>query len=135
MGKSQNVTRNPIVRLCASWRLSFFLYLNKILFVRRLGPWPRLHESPCAALAVLGGTERRQGLLFADFLRITMPKTLSDLELKRIRTKLREALGRDLTRNECRYLGLADVAMPPEQEPPNVEADTNRGDDPGKVRN
>jgi hypothetical protein len=64
-----------------------------------------------------------------------MPKTLSDLELKRIRTKLREALGRDLTRNECRYLGLADVAMPPEQEPPNVEADTNRGDDPGKVRN
>jgi hypothetical protein len=44
-----------------------------------------------------------------------MPKTLSDLELERIRTKLREALGRDLTPDESRYLGLANIALPPEK--------------------
>ena len=41
-----------------------------------------------------------------------MPNSLSDIELERIRAKLREALGRDLTLEEFKYMGLANIAMP-----------------------
>jgi hypothetical protein len=56
-----------------------------------------------------------------------MPKTLSHLELERIRAKFREALDRDLTPDECRYLGLANIALPPEKR--EDKAATDRSED------
>ena len=44
------------------------------------------------------------------------PKPLSELEIARIRAKLQETLGRDLTPEEIRYLGLSTVVIPEEKE-------------------
>lgn len=44
------------------------------------------------------------------------PKPLSELEIARIRAKLKETLGRDLTPEEIRYLGFSTVVIPEEKE-------------------
>ena len=44
------------------------------------------------------------------------PKPFSDLEIARIRAKLQETLGRDLTPEEIKYLGLSTVVIPEERE-------------------
>jgi hypothetical protein len=56
--------------------------------------------------------------------RITMSRTISAIELERIRAKLREALGRDLTPEECRYFGLSRPIVSEEESPP--QPNTNR---------
>ena len=53
-----------------------------------------------------------------------MSKILSDLELERIRAKLREALGRDLTPEESRYLGLSNQILPGGGHKPKAKAAT-----------
>ena len=55
-----------------------------------------------------------------------MPKVLSDIELDRIKATLREALGRDLTPDEYRYLGLSSSVVSTEPELPSAQAATNR---------
>jgi hypothetical protein len=54
-----------------------------------------------------------------------MPRTLSDIELERIKLKLREALGRDLTPEESKYFGLSSGIVP-EEPPPQAKAAANR---------
>jgi len=51
---------------------------------------------------------------------MAMPLSLSDEHLGRIKEKFRQMLGRDLTPDELRYLGLSLVALP-DDEPPAVE--------------
>lgn len=55
-----------------------------------------------------------------------MPKILSDIELARIKATLREALGRDLTAKEYRYLGLSSSIVSEEPEPQKAKAATKR---------
>jgi hypothetical protein len=47
-----------------------------------------------------------------------MPKIPPDIQLARIRQKLKAGLGRDLTAEECRLLGLSDLVIKPESEQP-----------------
>lgn len=51
-----------------------------------------------------------------------MPKTLSDREIERIKAKLSSTLGRELTAEECKYLGLSYVAVPAEDDIPTTTA-------------
>jgi hypothetical protein len=53
-----------------------------------------------------------------------MPKTLSDLEIERIKAKFKECLERDLTPEECRYLGLSHTLLPEEET--KIESVRNR---------
>ena len=83
---------------------------------------PPASKGSCAALADLGQYRTPPGAFYRH-----MPKTLSHLELERIRAKFREALDRDLTPDECRYLGLANIALPPEKR--EDKAATDRSED------
>lgn len=47
--------------------------------------------------------------------RIAMPQDLSQIQLARIELMLRKALGRDLTPEERKYLGLSAIAVPIEE--------------------
>ena len=47
-----------------------------------------------------------------------MPVTLSDIEAQRIKAMLRKSLGRDLTPDELRYIGLSSVMLPEEEPEP-----------------
>ena len=44
-----------------------------------------------------------------------MSKPLSDIYQPRIEMMLKNALGRDLTREERKYLGLSAIAVPPDE--------------------
>jgi hypothetical protein len=44
-----------------------------------------------------------------------MPQDLSQIQLARIELMLRKALGRDLTPEERKYLGLSAIAVPIEE--------------------
>jgi len=50
-----------------------------------------------------------------------MSQALSDFEIARIKAKFREALGRELTPEECKYLGLTKALIPVEKEKPNAK--------------
>jgi hypothetical protein len=54
-----------------------------------------------------------------------MSQALSDFEIARIKAKFREALGRELTPEECKYLGLSNALIPVEKEKPNAKDDSN----------
>lgn len=51
---------------------------------------------------------------------------LSDIEFDRIKAKLREALGRDLTPEEYRYLGLSSSIVSKQQEPEKAKSAAKR---------
>ena len=80
--------------------------------------------APGAALTDLGSIERRSG---AFAYRVT--KLLSNVEIERIRSKLQAALGRDLTPEESRYLGLSTVVLTDGEPVPKAKAATNRRKD------
>jgi hypothetical protein len=60
-------------------------------------------------MALLGTFQQLKTLLFC---RTAMSKELSQIQLIRIELMLRKALGRDLTSEERKYLGLSAIAVP-----------------------
>jgi hypothetical protein len=69
-------------------------------------------------------------LIYVNILCLTaMPKDLSAVHLERIELMLRNALGRDLTSDERKYLGLSASAVPfDESEILITPSDERRGD-------
>jgi hypothetical protein len=58
-----------------------------------------------------------------------MPRTLSDEQLRRVAEKFRKALGRELTPQECKYLGLSIKAARMDGLEPHPERRKNKGQD------
>ncbi len=58
-----------------------------------------------------------------------MPKTLSDEQVRRVAEKFRKALGRELTPQERRYLGLSINAVSMDSPEPHLERRRDKGQD------
>ena len=81
-----------------------------------------MHNFGHAAIGAQNNSGRFPQATFpaAAFIQPAMPLSLSDEHLTRIKEKFRQTLGRDLTPDEMRYLGLSLVALP-DYEPPALE--------------
>ena len=74
------------------------------------------------------GAEKYCALLLRSFVRdqSPVPPKPSDIELTRIRAQLEEALGRNLTPEEHKYLNLSDIVLSRDGTLPKAKAAANR---------